>query len=195
MEFGKDRDTAFANYLEKMQRGSDIGSWMRKLKPLHYSRIGDNKILFVHGGIPKRLRNSRLLSSYSTRVNQNMDAKSDNGPGYTTQYLGDDNMGRDSIFWERDFLKTVRTASPHAVSQMVRKVGVNYVVVGHSVHSNGIESVADCVFDIDVGMCPYFARTKGVDNDPTAIVFRRNKGVFAFYAGDKRRKHQLVQFD
>lgn len=177
-EFGMTKKSAFKTYVKRMSREGDVGIWMRNLQPLHYGIIYDKRLLFVHGGVPPNIKDSTQLDEYVEEFNDHIETPSE-GMGQTYKYLGNDNMtGRDSIFWDRSL---PRMNSAEEVAELKARLGVDFIVIGHTPQQYGIGNIHNTIFEIDVGMCPEYAKVPGIDNDPAAIVFKIN-GVFACYA-------------
>ena len=73
------------------------------------------------------------------------------------------------MFWGRSF-RELASASQTQIAALCRKVGVDFIVTGHTPH-RAITVYGKRIFDIDVGMTPDYG-----ENMPQALVFSR-KGI------------------
>jgi hypothetical protein len=180
-EFGPTPASAFASYVQRMARGGDIGSWMRRLKAYDVQNIHGKKVLLVHGGVPSALRSPEALAEYLERFEEHLETKT--GPEeHDEKYRRNPLVGRHSIFWDR----SLPHGSPAESIETADKLGVDYIVIGHTPQRNGIASYGGRVFNIDVGMTPKYG-----EGDPACIVFRK-EGIFALYA--RRGEEMLVDW-
>lgn len=155
LEFGDTEGEAIRNYVKRMSSESSLGSWMRNLKPVNFESINGKEILFVHAGIPESILDRESLDSYLEEEE------------YLDYSVPDD----ESILWER----SIRRMTNLRARKRAENLGVDYIVHGHEPRE-GILCFGNSVFDIDVGMCPYFG-----ENDPAAIVFKKD-GIYECYA-------------
>ncbi len=184
-EFGQTEQEAFQNYVQRMSREGDIGKWIRSLKPLMHRIIYDKKVLFVHGGIPANLRDEYAVEDYLERFKEHVRTDSEQMGGNTIKYSGHELTDQDSVFWDRSIALN-KSMSREEADDIVGNLGVDYIVIGHSVNAGEIANIGGRIFDIDIGMCPAYG-----ENDPTAIVFKRH-GIFSFSV--KKGEQQLVKF-
>jgi hypothetical protein len=104
-EFGSTPHQAMASYVARMHREGDIGAFLRSLQPMHWQRVGDKNILFVHAGIPRHIRSPASLDEYLSRFTTHIKTNSLEST-YVEKYLDNPLVGDESIFWDR--------AVPHA---------------------------------------------------------------------------------
>ncbi|MBS3169916.1 serine/threonine protein phosphatase [Candidatus Woesearchaeota archaeon] len=180
-EFGSTPRTALEDYVQRMARGGDIGSWMRKLQPLYLAQMQDKNILFVHGGIPTSLENPQSLKHYVKDFEEHVATDSVQFGSASQKFLKHRLVDGHSIFWDRQ----LNSLNREEVEELVRNVGVDYVVIGHT-PQEGVTCFGDHIFNIDVGMCPTYG-----EGEPAAILFKKD-GVHAFYA--RRGEQRLVTY-
>lgn len=180
-EFGSTPRAALEDYVQRMARGGDIGSWMRKLQPLYLTEMQDQKILFVHGGIPSSLEDPQCLKDYVKDFEEHVATDSMLFASASRKFLKHPLVDGHSIFWDRQ----LNSLNSEEVGELVRNVDVDYVVIGHT-PQKGITGFGDRIFNIDVGMCPTYG-----EGEPAAILFKSD-GIYAFYA--RRGEEQLVTY-
>ncbi len=181
-EFGEDSETALQHYVTRMSRDGDIGKWMRDLRPCFLAKFCGKKILFTHADIPDDVATDSRIRSYTQKYLERMLHTTEKMGGSGAKFGDRALILGDSYFWERRF-DYLREGD---AERLVEKLGVDYIVVGHTVHKGGIKSFDNRIFDIDVGMTPAYG-----ENTPTAIVFK-NKGVYSFDVEDGEKL--LVEF-
>ena len=179
-EFSQVPRTAFDVYVHRMSREGDIGRWMRSLKPFSVDHLGRDKILFVHGGIPRDLRDKELLEQYMTHFVKHMEVATMEAGGPRRKYLNHPLVGDHSVFWDRE----IPESNGRNAVQIANALGVDYIVIGHTPQKD-IANYEGRIFNIDVGMCPTYGA-----HEPVAIVFKP-EGVFAFYV---TRGEELLEF-
>jgi predicted MPP superfamily phosphohydrolase len=175
-EFGEGAE-ALQNYVKAMSKEGEIGAWMRKLKPFYQVNVGEERILFVHGGIPESFEAPDSLDRYQHYFLNKMAMKTQVAGGNTKKYLESERLGEKSPFWDR----RMHSMSKEAIAESLGILDLDKVIIAHTPHAR-ITNYYDRVFDIDVGMTPAYR-----ENTPAAIVLKLG-GVYAFYAGKGEEK-------
>ena len=175
-EFGATSLPAFQSYVERMARHKDIGRWIRALEPSHRTRIAGRTVLFLHGDLPKRLRDKQLLERDLEWIDQHRKIATEDAGGSRRKW-GHERLA--GFFWDRTF-KELDGASRAEIDALCRKVGVDFIVTGHTPHS-AIKLYGKRIFDIDVGMTPACG-----EHTPQALVFTQ-EGIVGLDA-DGREK-------
>jgi hypothetical protein len=173
-EFGATSLPAFESYVERMARTGDIGHWMRGLLPSHKSRVAGHGVLFMHADLPEKYRDRDVLESHLRWIDEHMKASTLALGGSRAKWA---NLRLAQIFWGRTFAD-IASAGPRDLAALCRKVGVDFIVTGHTPHES-ITAYGKRIFDIDVGMCR--------DNLPQALVFSRD-GIVGFGADGTERR-------
>jgi len=180
-EFGETQDSAIKRYVSQMEKGAELGTWMRCLESAHVTEIGGKKILFVHGGIPREIADMPLVE-YMERFDDHVFQETQLACGATEKYLGNPLVGEHSVFWDRSMPRMVEGE----LRGIAEKVGVDHIVIGHTPNRAGeIQNYFNLAFNVDIGMCPKYGA-----NEPGAIVFKKDD-VVAFYA-EKGEQQLLV---
>lgn len=175
-EFGEGSE-ALVNYVKAMSREGEIGGWMRKLKPFYRVNIGEEKILFVHGGIPESFEAPDSLDKYSDYFANKMAMRTQKAGGYEKKFFDSERLGVRSIFWDR----RMHHMSEKEIEKSLGALELDKVILAHTPHAR-ITNYYNRIFDIDVGMTPAYR-----ENTPAAIVLKLG-GVYAFYAGKGEEK-------
>ncbi len=175
-EFGNLHDKETVNttlniYVQRMSRGGDIGTWIRKLEPLHFTEFYGKKILFVHAGLPTDLRDAKTLEQYVEEFKKYIVVDTSAAGGSLQKYVRNNLVGNHSVFWDRSF---PRIDDESVAEDVVKRVGVDHIVIGHTPGTE-IKNYFNRIFNIDVGMTPAYG-----ENEPAAIVFKK-KGIYEFY--------------
>lgn len=173
-EFDSQNDkNAIKEYVRRMSREGDIGSWIRSLMPYKIEEFQGKKILFTHADIPIELWGADKLKEYVEYYQRNIREKS------TSVYSSEKKYGElGGPLWERLF----RELSPTDFHEMINSLKIDYLITGHTPSwDNKIVSYIDKVFNIDVGMW------SDTDYHPVAIIFRKD-GIYEFNSdlGEKR---------
>lgn len=171
-EFSDDSSLALKNYVVQMNRESEIGRWMRNLKPFYLTTFNSEKILFVHGGLSRFLSVPEDLESYSAYFNQRMQTTTSVMGGYSKKFFDSRRLGPEGPFWDR----SMHSMSEKQIKNTLEKLEIDRVVLAHTPHKKIINYI-DRVFDIDVGMTPKYG-----GNSPTAIIFKSG-GIYSFSSG------------
>lgn len=182
-EFGTTEKEALTKYLERMSREGDIGKWMRRLLPGALEKICGKEVLFVHGGVPERINDIHGLKNELYEIAEFTKTPTEKFGGSEEKYLANKLVNARSIFWDRTFPKM----SDSDAVEVIKKLGVDYIVIGHTPNRNGIiRSYGDKIFNIDIGMSPKYG-----ENDPGAIIFS-DKGISTFYV--KNGEKPVISF-
>ena len=168
----KNQANALRNYVQRMKRSGDIGSWLRELLPYHLEKINGKRVLFTHADIPMELWNAQKLKEYLEEYLRVV------GGVTTATYSSEAKYGSiEGPLWERIF----STIDNTKFKNMINSLNIDYLVTGHTpTDYNKIKVYADCVFDIDVGM--WYSK----ESDPVAIVFKK-EGIYEFNAKNGER--------
>jgi len=173
-EFGDTSLPAFESYVERMARTGDIGQWMRTLLPAYRTRIAGHGVLFMHADLPEKYRDQKVLEEQLRWVEEHMKASSPALGGSRAKWA---NPRLPDIFWDRTFGELASASQAH-IKALCRKVGVDFIVTGHTAHRS-ITVYGNRIFDIDVSMCR--------DNMPQALLFSRD-GIVGLSADGKERE-------
>ena len=179
-EFGTTNKEAFNNYIKRMSRTGDIGTWIRNLLPKYEAEISNKKILFVHAGIPKILSNRASIDAYIKKYTKHVIALSTQMGGSVSKYAAP-LITEDGVFWDRSSDKM----SDSTIQTLTNNLRVDFIVTGHTPHKE-IEIFGDKIIDIDVGMCQKYGA-----NTPAALVINKS-GILAYYTNGK--KDELIKF-
>jgi len=183
MEFGLTKEEAFTNYLARMSREGDIGKWMRALEPGTLENICNRRILFVHGGVPPKIKSLTEVDSELKKITQHIQTPTVSFRNSQEKYLGSEIIGAKSLFWDRRFPDMDDDEAIKATNEL----GIDYIVIGHTPSRDGLmRAYGKKIFNIDIGMTPRYG-----GNDPGAIVINQ-EGIFASYY--KKGEKQLVSF-
>ena len=180
-EFGETSLPAFESYVARMARTGDIGLWMRMLLPAYRTRIAGRGVLFMHADLPGEYRDREVLDDHLRWIEEHMKAGTLGLGGSRAKWAHRRLAG---IFWGRTFSE-LASASQAQIAGLCRKVGVEFIVTGHTPH-RAITVYGKRIFDIDVGMTPAYD-----ENMPQALVFSL-KGIVGLRADGARR--EFVRF-
>ena len=180
-EFGDTSLPAFESYVARMARTGDIGQWMRMLLPAFRTRIAGRGVLFMHADLPGEYRDREVLDDHLRWIDGHMKASTLGLGGSRAKWAHRRLAG---IFWDRTFSE-LASASQAQIAGLCRKVGVEFIVTGHTPH-RAITVYGKRIFDIDVGMTPAYD-----ENMPQALVFSR-KGIVGLRADGAGR--EFVRF-
>ncbi len=174
LEFGTTPQEAFRNYCESMKAEGKMGRWFRGLKPFDITRIGDKKVLSVHGGIPKAIDSPLGLLEYLSNFGDSMRGRTELYPGGSqAKYLDNPLLGEHSLFWDRN----IPAGSLGEAEKLLDSLEIDYLVIGHTPQSDGkIGRYGKRIFNDDIGMAQRYG-----GHDPAAVVITE-QGVKAFYA-------------
>ena len=180
-EFGNTSLPAFESYVARMARPGDIGHWMRMLLPAYRTRIAGRDVLFTHADLPAEYRDQDVLDNHLRWIDEHLKASTLGLGGSRAKWAHRRLAG---MFWGRSFTE-LASASQAQIAALCRKVGVEFIVTGHTPHGD-ITVYGKRIFDIDVGMTPSYG-----ENMPQALVFSR-KGIVGLRADGTTR--ELVRF-
>lgn len=181
-EFGTSGTRALASYVERMAPTGDVGAWMRALLPAYKARVAGRTVLCMHADLPTRLRDSRVLES-DVRFIEGRRLQASPALGGTRAKWGHPRLFE--FFWSRSF-EHLERASRADVEALCGKVGVDFIVTGHTSHA-AITVYGGRIFDIDVGMTPICG-----GRTPQALVFD-SAGIHSIDA--EGRERSFVRFD
>lgn len=174
--FGYEPQEAFHNYIKRMSRHGDIGKWIRELDPYSIRHISGRRILFTHSDIPDEITGS--LEDCAEQYKRMTETISSLFAGGVKNKYSPTNTLIKNLFWGRKYATMDESYSYN----LINKLGVDYIVVGHTPQANGI-SRKGSIFFIDTGMC--FGR------EPAAIIFD-DSGIYAHYI--RRGKEMLAKY-
>jgi len=180
-EFGATSLPAFESYVARMARTGDIGQWMRLLLPAYRTRIAGRGVLFTHADLPAEYRDEAVLDNHLRWIDEHMKASTLGLGGSRAKWA---HRRLADTFWGRSF-RELASASQGQVAALCRKVGVDFIVTGHTPH-RAITVYGDRIFDLDVGMTPAYGQ-----NMPQALVFSR-QGILGLRADGAAQ--EFVQF-
>ena len=180
-EFGSTSLPAFESYVARMARTGDIGQWMRMLLPAYRTRIAGSAVLFTHADLPEKYRDREVLDDHLRWIDEHMKASTLGLGGSRAKWA---HKRLADTFWGRSFCE-LASASQIQIAALCRKVGVDFIVTGHTPH-RAITIYGRRIFDIDVGMTPEYG-----ENLPQALVFSR-QGIQVLRADGS--VHEFVQF-
>ena len=173
---------ALDNYVRRMSRDDgDVRKWMKGLYQFTVMSILGKNVLFVHADVPEHFNCLQDLKDYKTLFEDHLADRTYYVFG-TSREKYDHDIVRKGLFWGRLF----RDYDRDSINSVADKLGMDFIVTGHTPHKGRIVSYFDRVFDIDVGMCPAYG-----ENTPAAIVFKKD-GVYGSYCGAGERK--IVDF-
>ena len=176
-EFGETSLPAFESYVKRMARTGDVGQWMRTLLPAYRARIARHSVLFLHADLPEKYRDKHVLDDHLRWMEDCMKMSTVAVGGARAKWA---NYRLAEIVWDRSFSKLDR-ASQADIDGLCRKVGVDFIVTGHTPHSS-IKVYRNRIFDIDVGMTPAYG-----ENMPRALLFSRDGIVGLAADGTEQR--------
>jgi hypothetical protein len=162
-----------------MGRTGDIGQWMRTLLPAYRTSVAGHRVLFMHADLPEEYRDHDVLDGHLRWIDEHMKASTLAFGGSRAKWA---NLRLAQIFWGRTFGE-LASASPGHLAALCRKVGVEFIVTGHTVHDS-ITVYGKRIFDIDVGMYR--------ENMPQALVFSRD-GIVGFGADGTKREFERFE--
>jgi hypothetical protein len=178
-EFDSENDrNAIREYVKRMSREEDVGSWIRSLKPYKIEEFQDKKILFTHADIPGELWNADKLKEYVEDYKKKIMEE--------TVFFGSSEKKYRQLgepLWGRFF----STFSLDDFDKMLNSLNVNYIIVGHTPSDdNRIKNYNGRIFNIDTGMWHDSCY------DPIAIIFKK-EGIYEFNANKGEKK--LASFE
>jgi hypothetical protein len=178
-EFGDSPGEAMRQYVRRMARHGDIGSFLRALRPHHVARIGGLRVLLTHADVPESLCSRRRLGRYLRAVDRHLEVSSLDLGGQAVKF-GDPLLAdSETPFWSRSFARL--TPGDHQkAARICDALGVDLVVTGHTPHRH-ITVTGGRLIDIDVGMTPLCG-----GNQPEALVIAGGR-VHALAASGEAR--------
>ena len=180
-EFGDASLPAFERYVARMARTGDIGQWLRMLLPAYRTGIAGRDVLFTHADLPAEYRDQDVLDNHLRWIDEHLRASTLGLGGSRAKWAHRRLAG---MFWGRSFTE-LASASQAQIAALCRKVGVEFIVTGHTPHRD-ITVYGKRIFDIDVGMTPAYG-----ENMPQVLVFS-GKGIVGLSAD--RTKKEFVRF-
>lgn len=175
--FSQDPKEAFSTYVKRMSKNGDLGLWLRKLNPFSIVKIANKKILFTHADISEKLFTKGNLNKFAKEYRDHMNLSTREFSRGSADKYDPHSFLMSATYWGRRF----KTMTASDARELANSLGVDYIVVGHTIQTNGISNIGNVIFNIDVGMF--------LGNDPAAIVFDGEK-VIAHYVN--KRSEVLV---
>lgn len=137
-------------------------------------KIGDS--IFCHGGITPKIASKYKISEINILMrdylygNKNHESKS---------YFKELFLGPQSILWNRDFSVNDNNNNNRnniKVKEVLSKLNSKYMVIGHTIQSNGIINRYDgSVWNVDTGMSEAFGTRKNPKERIQILFFENNK--------------------
>ncbi len=186
-EFGPTAEAALESYSSRMARGGDVGDWVRALGPLHEASVGRRKVLFMHADLAEPLRREAALGRFRQEVESALRPTSASLGGTASKYGHPRLTSSASFFWNRSFWR-LEDASPAEAARICEAVGVDMIVTGHTARPPRITCYGGRIFDLDVGMSPWFWRSPDRPNPPWALLMWENGRVAGFSASGEEEE-------
>jgi len=172
LSFAEDPKEAIITYIKRMSRDGDIGVWLRSLPAYSVREINNKKVLFSHADIDKENSSKEKIEAHHNTFKKHMGLGTEIHGGSEKKY-DPRSIVMQGFFWKRVFSKF----SDKEAIELVNKLDVDYVVVGHTVR-NGIWCFGGVLFSIDVGMVS--------GREAAAIVFDPEPKAFYVKQGEKK---------
>lgn len=142
-EFGGLRD-----YVEAMRADAPIGGFLRSLDPALDLVCGDSRVLFVHAGIPRRIRHRADLDTEVEHLRALIrDEAALASPSFNVQQ--DPHTGENSLLGDRSIPRRRRIGVDHLPASL----DVDIIIIGHTRHDR-ITRYGSSIYAVDVSGQP-----------------------------------------